>query len=544
MTRRQAVRGIAITVSLTLVLLGVGMPQALAHKHPPREYLTGPGVVYIESGYHIDATLIEHSLTSSHIRVVQRSYVLPLVRGSGFAVDPSAVIVTGGAVVSPDKQSALNYGVNRIFQQTYGRNVTLPNNLLRQRQLGEVADQFTNENRLKACYDNRTNAVAGGCVIKLTRMVTVYPYVTNQEKNGKLAATVLTPAEGTTSDVAVLKVSAGSLPTVDVRTISRTTYPLGVIGFAGIPDSNHKVLGLVAHLDKPGGNKFKAIVGDNKDFAKVTPALLSNGLQGAPLADDLGRVIGLIAAPSPPAAGQPGGSPRLIGSDAVLATLKALNLAPARGPADGPYESAIHPYENGGYAASIPGFQKALTAYPGHYLAARYLLEAQRQVNAGKGGPTVAAPRSPASQQSPGLGWRTWLVVAVALLLAAVGAAWLIHRRRRLPPATAGTPPQRAAPTGAAALAPGAGPSASDGPGGGSNRAARPAGQTPSRASGPSGAGLRTESSPRADPSVATRSVAGSASRSAPQAPIFCTRCGGRVAPHHQFCGWCGEPFG
>jgi hypothetical protein len=432
----------------------------------------------------------------------------------------------------------------------------VPRDLLTQRtfgpDVGGPAD-YTPENRLRACYSGRTNS-AGGCVITLTQFVTVYPYVTDQAKYGALDAKVLT---STASGIAVLRVSAGSMPAVNLADSNTTTYHLGVLGFTAIPGKKHLLQAFKAHLDKVGGTRFKAPEGDNRPFRLVTPAVLKNGLQGGPVAAELGQVIGMISAtPVPP--GQPGaGNPTLIRTAAIRAVLAdpKLKVSPTHGLADGNYESAMHKFHNQGFAASIPGFRLALAAYPGHFLAAQNLAIALAKTQAGQAGPSVvpsSVVATPPATQSGGQRWWLWLAIGVALLLIAAGIAWFIrHQRQRPPPAevaasnAAHGSPAPGAPRASGAVRPD--PRASSPAG---NRSPpMPASSSPSRSGQPSSTLLTsspaTSSPARSDPSLMSRAPASDTARpAAAKAPTFCTTCGGRLAPHHQFCGWCGDHVG
>jgi len=553
MTRGRFVRAMAVA-AITTALLPIGMPTAAAHTHPATTDLAGPSVVYIESGYDVKVWLIEHNVTSAHINLIKRTYHKVLARGSGFAVDPSAVIATTAAVVTPDEQEAKNYAVNSMFQQTYpaaaNPDLALPLDPLKQRGFGaEIGGpvDYSTPNRLRGCYEERTNS-AGGCVIDATRFITVYPYVTDEGKYGTLDAKIIGQ---TPTGIALLRVSAGSMPAATVADIASNTYHLDVFGFDGVPGKDHLMLDYRAHLDKLGGTKFKPPVGDNLAFSKVTPQVLSGGLQGGPVAADLGQVIGMISA-TPTPAGQPGaGGPTLITTQAIRAALAHLKpvVSPSHGPADANYESAMHNFTNNYFAASVPGFQQALAVYPGHFLAAKNLATAQNKVKAGQGGPSSQPPTPP---KSPGattswLGRWTWLVVGVAVLIAAAIAAWLIPRRRRPPAAVAERTAGKAPAPKPAPVAPGvdrrAGKPASGEviPRSASNGAPKVSNSAPRVAA----SGVNTPASPRGDAPVMARTGAANARRTEQgRAPTFCTTCGGRLAPHHQYCGWCGEHIG
>jgi hypothetical protein len=283
--------------------------------------------------------------------------------------------------------------------------------------------------------------------------------------------------------------------------------------------------------------------------------VLADGLQGGPVAVELGNVIGMISA-TPAPAGQPGaGGPTLIGSKDIRAALASANVSPASGLADGPYVNAMHLFQNKGYAASIPGFRAALVAYPGDYMAALHLTQARaRAAAAGVVVPPPASASASASLQaagatshSQGTPWWVWVVVGAGVVLVGL-AAWLLLRRRGPRQGTGGPPPPRPAPArGSAVAQPRA--SGSTGPRRGGGVAveakSRPA------AVAQSGSRLHRAAPPREQPhvpvagtdgAVVTQHAAGASRSSVAVGQRFCTVCGGRLAPHHAFCGWCGEP--
>src|SRR5664279_5029972 len=85
---RNVVRMVLVYAAV-LGVFAVAIPAAEAHTHPTPADLTGPGVVYIESGYHVHIGLIEHDMQKSYVTLAQRNYTVVLARGSGFVVDPS-----------------------------------------------------------------------------------------------------------------------------------------------------------------------------------------------------------------------------------------------------------------------------------------------------------------------------------------------------------------------------------------------------------------------------------------------------------------------
>ncbi|MGH8860346.1 MAG: hypothetical protein ACRDVG_03775, partial [Jatrophihabitantaceae bacterium] len=445
-------RTVGVPIAAVLAfLVSVAMPSASAHTHPAPPDLTAPGVVYVESGYHVQITVVEHG-GGVHIRFISREFDPVLNRGSGFVVDPSAVIVTSAAVTAPDERAAKNYAINSAFKNIYGTRdptLTLPSDPLTQQSFARtvgVPGDYSRPARLKACYGGDTNS-AGGCVITLTQFIKVHPYVTDQTKYGNLDAKVLTT---TASGISVLRVSAGSMPTVKLVDITSSTYHLWVFGFRGVPGANTPFDAFKAHLNKDGGNAFKDPTGDNAPFKLVTATVLSSGLQGGPvvIAEPLGAVCGMVSATPAPAGGPGAGGPSLVGMPAIRAALARAGVTPTRGLADLPYESAMHKFNNKGYAASIPDFRAALAAYPGHYLAAKDLKTAEAQVKSGSpvSVPPTSAPAtslaSTGGSHTRGLAGWVWLVIGIGVLLA-VGVVWWLIARRRRPPAT---PPSRPGP--------------------------------------------------------------------------------------------------
>jgi hypothetical protein len=247
--------------------------------------------------------------------------------------------------------------------------------------------------------------------------------------------------------------------------------------------------------------------------------------------------------------GQPGaGGPTLIHTDAIVVALKQAGVTPSHGLADGNYETAAHAFQNKGYAVSIPGFRKALEAYPGLFLADRNLKTALQMTQAGQGGPTVGpaltntAPLS-GTGSSTRVRWWWWLLIAAAALLAAAAVVWLSRRRKRRSPPPGGAPSGGKVPPGSSSGP--AGPGAAVAPSGG--RAPPPASRTsasPAATSRPirGAAPVRGESTVLSDPALPRQPVHAAGRASVVKAPVFCTNCGGRLAPHHHFCGWCGDP--
>ena len=92
----------------------------------------------------------------------------------------------------------------------------------------------------------------------------------------------------------------------------------------------------------------------------------------------------------------------------------------------------MHLFKNDGYAASVPGFTKALELFPGHFLASRNLAIAKQRAASGvaaSGGrrDNVAGPEVTAADDTSGsgLGW-LWPGLLLALTLLVAGAVLVL----------------------------------------------------------------------------------------------------------------------
>ena len=84
MTQRHT-SGARFAILLATAIAAVawlGTPSASAHTHPAPPDLTAPGVVFIESGYRVHVTVVEHSPTMT-LTVRRGDYTMVMNRGSG-----------------------------------------------------------------------------------------------------------------------------------------------------------------------------------------------------------------------------------------------------------------------------------------------------------------------------------------------------------------------------------------------------------------------------------------------------------------------------
>jgi hypothetical protein len=565
-----------VTVAASLT---VAAPPAYAHTHPTPVELDSPGVVYVETRARVEISLIEHNRHGKHIGLIQRTYEPLLATGSGFAVDPVGDIVTSGLVVRPNLDRARIYAVNLLFHERYGQNAPVPADPFSRQSIADIsADPRTGRladpinQRLQRCYHPNTADTTGGCVVSVTPVVRVFPYVASQQESGTLSATV---EPGSTAEVAVLKVGATSMPTVNLGPSSAGAKAVAVLGFTGVPSPARPMnpKPAYAHLTQPGSK-----ITQDKDLAALEP-LLRDGYRGGPIVAEAGQVIGFFATPQPKS-GETASSATLVDASAIRSVLKAVNVTPRRGPTDTAFENAMHSFKNNQFAASIPSFQNTVKLYPGHFIAAANLRTAQAKAGTAEDKTEIGAfPRSAAGGGRSGLLWALNTVAALMVVLA-VAASLMLRRRRQKggdirKAASAGEPAPALDGERSPAVAVGASqPSeAADG------RSRRPAtSSVQSSASGltatPAGTALSASPSQRAtrapdangpdarnadargrpqpsqrkasamSPPQAAGGPAAAAGAAADSAQRFCTSCGGRLARHHRFCGWCGEEVG
>ena len=310
-----------------------------------------------------------------------------------------------------------------------------------------------------------------------------------------------------------------------------------MLGFTGVPGPANPLLEINQHLAKPGGSQLKTTgldAEDVKDAARLNVAL-HQGLQGGPVLAERGQVIGLLPSPAAPGSA----APPLVGVASILPVIQKAGVSPHGGPVDTSFEAAMHLFKNGGYAASVPGFTKALELFPGHFLASRNVAIAKQRAASGVTASGTqghgAAPEATAADETSGsgLGW-LWpgLLIAITLLVAG-SVLFLVLRGRRTPVgALAGTPDSGRSSSGGrrppgAPGSPGAPPrGGSRAPGAEPARAAEGAavgvaaarGGRPAHRSDPSRAASPVGATPSARPRTAAPSSTGSAPTAATSA--------------------------
>ncbi|HVD15260.1 MAG TPA: hypothetical protein VNK73_12560, partial [Actinomycetota bacterium] len=265
-------------VLAALALVGLAAAPAGAHDHPSQVELDAPAVVFVKTFAEVNVSLIEHNRHGQHIGLMQRTYEPELASGTGFAVDPNGTIVTTGGVVTPDLDRARVYAVNKVFSERYGDKARTPSDPFDQHHIKNLSDDPL-DTRLQRCYKPNTTDNTGGCLLSVSRVVRVYPWVSDQKKYGTLPAEVLSPTGDKSQDVAVLRVGASSMPTVALGQSASATKAFTVLGFGDVPTGKaSSQIQLIGHFKAAGGPPF-----DNDEYLPKLEDGLRNGARGGPL---------------------------------------------------------------------------------------------------------------------------------------------------------------------------------------------------------------------------------------------------------------------
>jgi hypothetical protein len=501
--------------AIALAVLGLAVPPAFGHTHPTPVERAEPAVVRVETSVQVDISLMEHDRRGKHIGLYQKRYELVVNAGSGFAVDPSGVIVAAGGVIIADTKRAEVYAINRIFNDRYGNRAPLPDKPDSKTTIRNEDPDDPLNGRLQRCYRANTTDTTGGCVIATSPVIRVYPYVSSQARYGNLAASVLYPTTGD-APVSVLKVGASSMPSVDLGTSTAGTANFAALGFTKIPKEPPSDKG-------PMVNSKGHLIGSGPEVEKdeLQPKLvtaIAAGIWGGPVVGETGDTTGFLQVRPGPDGKQ---VPYMTDVGAIRKALAAARVEAHQGPTDAVFEAAMHNYKNKSYAAAIPSLKETLNLYPGHALAAQYLRIAEAKQGTAEDATGRQSDVKGISVETDGMSLGTIAVVAGLLLVAALVALGAVRRGTLWSAALRRGGDDAAERSGAAAAPP---------------PAPREARTTPREPVDWSRAEAQATPAPGGAPVAIAR-------RSAPAVEEvgFCTECGRPIESEHKFCGYCGH---
>jgi hypothetical protein len=363
-------------------------------------------------------------------------------------------------------------------------------------------------------------------VVFSSRVVKVLPFVSSQTRYGDLVADVIVPKAAGTGDVAVLKVGASSMPTVQLADSTQGAVAFSLLGFSGVPSDGRSLRKVDGHFVSSGA----AAVKKDEHFTELTAAMTA-GLSGGPVVAERGQVVGFLNQSAGDAQQSGPGALTLIGPGPIRAALTKAGINPHRGPADFAYESALHNYGNKLYAPAVPSLAQTMKLYPGHVLAGEALADATAKSgtaeDAARQLPSESAAHNGLTSRSRGL---IAAGIAAAVLIGILAIVFLLRGRRG--------PREEAAPRDQSE-SPAAAPPDPRGTGPGPQTARREETVVTSRA--PSGAGTQRGFVSNAALVPAARTPQSSGSSARPETSMVCGRCGEIVSRAHEFCEYCGQ---
>lgn len=443
------------------------------------------------------------------------------VTGSAFAVSPEGYVVTASHVVEPDdgeRRALKNFAANRFF------GVQFPPGGDQSAQYELINDPQSN-GWLQACY------AGDACAFSIKPTVRVYPgvQVAGVSVPKPLPATVLRYTGFKQTDIAILKVDATNMPTVQLEASTNDLVPGDTVVALGYPGSTRNLPTGMTEPTKTFGrvsNIRAGVVGSSKQIE--VDLGLKPGLSGGPVVAANGKVVGLT---SYSLLGDNGTSEQgyIRTVEDIRAALKAAGVEAARGDGDTVFEQAMQYFWNRHYGAALPLFQKVLNLYDGHPLAKEYLAKAQAKAN---GPDDVPLPADSPAGQGPDL-VRAGLAIAAVLVVLVVLLVVVLRRRR-------GSSQVRPVALPAGTPSPDAGPEPFDW----SVQDGHPSALGPVQILPDSGADPVSGTEQPTERVVATlkESSLDGFDRVTVPPHRFCSQCGNELDPGSRFCSACGQP--
>jgi hypothetical protein len=378
--------------------------------------LADPGVVFVDTAVSIAIQVTDQEAAQAvGIPTLEGHFDLTsFSSGSGTVVAPDC-IVTARHVDGPDEQQRrkiIGYATNRLFLQSdAGRSLAENADLFEQHRTGDPAvDEL-----LRRCYDE----VA--CRLQIEPTVTVFTpaQIAGGSTTEGLPAQVLRHLGPDNTDVAVLQVDAGNLPTVPLAISTAHMEARDVVTALGYPRSVRELpAGLIEPTKLVG--RINAVRSDSASRVIEVDMRVESGMSGGPALDLSGRVVGLLAAGHQAAERQ---QARLLPVEDIRSALRWVKVEASRGEIDQLFEQAMDYFWNCHYGAAMRLYRQVLALQPGHPLAKWYL--AQAEARAG-GTEDVPLPRTTAGNALVAR------LVRLLGLVAGVVIAIAVIRRRRL----------------------------------------------------------------------------------------------------------------
>jgi serine protease Do len=431
----MTIRRLAARTALTIVLLGLVWPATASAA------ATTDGAAAQPSSHGVRATLPAVVSVTTAIRGTvtdkaigqEKQLTVPLGECTGFAVNPDGWIVTAGHCVSfGDKlvRGAL------VSEYLAGEGWTFDDQGAIEAWNGtpissvdrEIAGTW--EAYVDGCWADEATCEVGGTDRTGTHLAEpeILAYVARTRTAGAdfdagSQAIIRKVSPFAAEDVAVLKVEARNLPTVQLGTTDglKPQYGITAVGYpASVSDASSSgtvvpslVSGIVSAIRVEDGSR-----------RIQTDARIEEGMSGGPVLDGAGTVIGLVSYGTQRRSGE-SAFDYVRTAESIRAAMAEAGATNTPGPTDLAFRQALELFDAHHYQAAMAKLREVANLDPDHDAAKQLLAEAQAAVAAGRGVP-VAHARS-------GL-FLPLVVVTLALVVAIVTlVVVLIAQRRRQP---------------------------------------------------------------------------------------------------------------
>jgi len=357
-----------------------------------------PGVVFISTYYKFDL-IIQSS--SGYADLAGKTYTIEAgATGSGFVINPDGYILTNGHVVNIPEKQLVTYGLESISNQLISDIITIEyqkengvapteselntavpaaienlggqDNLVKNLYASYLAGQVKLDNSIRGVYIQQGEFVSGKKVpvengIKADVRYTDFTgFADDGEVIGK--------------DIAILKVSATSMPTVLLGNSSTTQmgdniYILGYPSAATFQDFLGKESQLEPTMTTGSISSLKSM----KDGSQIiqTDAAISYGSSGGPAFNSKGEVIGIASMVATEQGEQKFGFSYLRPINIAKEFLNEQNISSIQGPTDLHYKNGINYFEKNQFKNAIKELETSLRLYPNLLEAKQYIQKSQ-----------------------------------------------------------------------------------------------------------------------------------------------------------------------
>jgi hypothetical protein len=358
-----------------------------------------------------DVTIAHVNHSTGDVVIHQGTYEVPQNEATGVLVTGDGVVATLYRLLREDLDKVTVPAANRLFAEEIGAQLVDGNDATGPT---HATDPAVDEH-LQHCYRRVEH-----CIVVPNERYEVVLLSAGQEE--AVPATLVNAPSGPT-DVALLRIGAGGLPTADLSPAQEPVDDAAVVGLTWAVSQGDPA----RRTWQPAGEPVR-LDGSRLTGGQTLTSSLAGGLNGGPVID---RATGgvLALADCDPATN----AISAVGAASIQAALVGAGITPARSSFDDAFADGLTLINEEEYAAAAERLQTA-TTYFDSALARDYLALARDR--AATQDTAVDTP----TPDDEGIAWWMWGLVAL-LVLAALAAGLLIGRRRR--PANSADSPAR-----------------------------------------------------------------------------------------------------